>query len=63
MTESLTSPSTPQFHDRLSSVPSRLDSPLAPLCLTSYVTRSRMVKPSCAVTKLTEAIGLRPECS
>ncbi|MPM61608.1 hypothetical protein SDC9_108468 [bioreactor metagenome] len=56
------SPSTPQFHERLSSEPSRFDSPLALLCLTSYVTRSRMVNPSCAVTKFTEASGRRPEC-
>ena len=28
-------PSTPQFHERLSSVPSRLSSPLASLCLSS----------------------------
>ena len=28
------SPSTPQFHERLSSVPSRLSSPLASLCLS-----------------------------
>jgi hypothetical protein len=57
------SPSTPQFHERLSSVPSRLPSPLASLCFSLYVTRSRSVKPSCAVTKLIEANGWRPSDS
>ncbi len=38
-------------------------SPLASLCFCSYETRSRSVKPSCAVTKLTDATGRRPECS
>lgn len=54
------SPSAPQFHDRLSLVPSRPSSPLASLCLRSYDTRSRSVKPSCAVTKFTDAYGRRP---
>ena len=53
-------PSTPQFHERLLLSPSRLSSPLAMLCLLLYVTRSFMVKPSCAVMKFTEATGLRP---
>ncbi|MNC46471.1 hypothetical protein D3C75_954930 [compost metagenome] len=48
-------PSTPQFHDRLLSVPSWLFSSLSSLCLWLYDTRSRKVKPSWAVTKLTEA--------
>jgi hypothetical protein len=39
-------PSTPQFQLRLSSVPSRLSSPFASLCLRSYDTRSFSVKPS-----------------
>src|SRR3954449_949235 len=54
------SPSTPQFQDRLSSVPSRLPSRFSSLCLWSYETRSRSVKPSCAVTKLIDAYGYRP---
>jgi len=48
-------PSVPQFQDRLSSVPSLFDSPLASLYLPSYDTRSRRVKPSWLVTKLIEA--------
>ncbi len=52
-------PSTPQFQDRLLLSPSRLPSPLASLCLSLYETRSRRVKPSCAVTKLTLARGRR----
>src|SRR5262249_60545481 len=39
--------------------PSLLSSPLASLCLELYDTRSRSVKPSCAVTKLTLALGCR----
>ena len=50
-------PSAPQFHDRLSSVPSRLSSRFASLCLSLYETRSASVKPSCAVTKLMDADG------
>src|SRR6266536_2491873 len=57
---SLVSPSTPQFQDRLSSVPSRLPSPFASLCLRWYVVRSRSVNPSWQVTKLIEANGRRP---
>src|SRR5215213_10580305 len=57
------SPSTPQFHDRLWLSPSLPPSPFASLCFSLYDTRSRSVKPSCATTKLIEAIGLRPECS
>ena len=53
-------PSTPQFQLWLSSMPSRLCSPLASLCLCSYDTRSRSVKPSWAVMKLTLAGGRRP---
>jgi hypothetical protein len=53
-------PSTPWFHERLSSVPSRLPSPFASLCFRSYETRSASVKPSCAVTKLIDANGRRP---
>ena len=52
-------PSAPQFHERLSSVPSLFDSPFASLCLCSYDTRSRNVKPSWKVTKLIEALGRR----
>ena len=50
-------PSTPQFQDRLWLSPSLLPSPLASLCFSLYETRSCSVKPSCAVTKLTLAIG------
>src|ERR1700722_6652694 len=57
---SVVRPSAPQFQDRLSSVPSRPSSPFAPLCLLLKETRSARVNPSCAVTKLTEATGLRP---
>src|SRR4051812_13099244 len=53
-------PSTPQFQDRLSSVPSRLSSLLASLCFSLYETRSLSVNPSCAVMKLIDANGLRP---
>jgi hypothetical protein len=52
-------PSTPQFQLRLSLPPSRLSSPLAPLCLASYETRSLRVKPSWQVTKLTLCSGSR----
>src|SRR5215469_2988001 len=54
-------PSTPQFHDRLSSVPSLLASPFASLCLASYETRSRRVKPSWTVMRFTDAVGRRPD--
>src|ERR1700749_3847610 len=60
MTGSSVGPSAPQFHDRLLLLPSRLSSPLASLCLSLYDTRSCRVKPSCAVTKLMLAHGLRP---
>ena len=40
------SPSTPPFDERLSSVPSRFSSPFASLCFCSYETRSRSVNPS-----------------
>src|SRR5581483_8502505 len=53
-------PSAPQFHERLSSVPSWFASLFASLCLSLYETRSASVKPSWAVTKLIEANGLRP---
>ena len=56
-------PSTPQFQDRLWLSPSMLSSPLASLRFSLYETRSLRVKPSCAVMKLTDAIGLRPVCS
>ena len=48
-------PSAPQFHERLWLSPSALPSPLASLCFSLYETRSRSVKPSCAVMKLTLA--------
>mmetsp|Transcript_106561 Transcript_106561/g.301442 ORF Transcript_106561/g.301442 Transcript_106561/m.301442 type:complete len:201 (-) Transcript_106561:1265-1867(-) len=60
MAPSLVWPSTPQFHEMLWSSP--LFSPLQALCLPLYETRSRRVKPSCAVTKLMEWKGLRPLC-
>ena len=41
----------------LSSVPSRFSSPFASLCFSLYETRSRSVKPSCAVMKLIDAHG------
>ena len=50
----------PQFHERLSSVPSELFSPLASLCLPSYDTRSVSVNPSCTVIRLIVADGRRP---
>src|SRR5947199_13071 len=53
-------PSTPQFQERLSSAPSWLFSPFSSLCFSLYETRSRNVKPSCAVTKLIDANGERP---
>src|SRR5262249_25041188 len=53
-------PSAPRFQERLSSVPSRFSSPFASLCFSLSETRSRSVKPSCAVTKLIEAKGSRP---
>src|SRR5687768_737683 len=53
-------PSTPQFHEMLLSLPSRLSSRFASLCFCSYDTRSLSVKPSCAVTKLMLACGRRP---
>src|SRR5919112_2150799 len=56
-------PSTPWFHDRLWLSPSRLPSPLASLCLSLYDTRSVRVNPSCAVTKLIDAMGRRPSIS
>ena len=46
------SPSAPQFHEKLSLVPSRPPSPFASLRLVEYDTRSQREKPSCAVTKL-----------
>jgi hypothetical protein len=57
---SVVGPSTPQFQERLSSVPSRFDSPLASLCLTSYETRSARVNPSWTVIRLIDAVGRRP---
>jgi hypothetical protein len=45
-------PSVPQFQERLSSAPSLLSSLFASLCFSLYDTRSRSVKPSCAVMKL-----------
>src|SRR5664279_1976983 len=50
-------PSAPWLYDRLLSVPSLFFSPLASLCLSLYAVRSCAVKPSCAVTKLIDAIG------
>src|SRR5690606_6292307 len=52
-------PSTPWLNERFVSAPSRPSSPLASLCLMSYETRSWRVKPSWAVTKLTDASGPR----
>src|SRR5258705_3189012 len=60
---SVVSPSTPQFQERLKLSPSLFPSPFASLCFSLYDTRSRMVKPSCAVTKLMLANGRRPEFS
>ena len=54
------SPSMPQFQLLLSSTPSRLPSPLASLCFSLYETRSYIVKPSWAVTKLMLFDGPRP---
>ena len=56
-------PSTPQFHERLWLSPSAPPSPLASLCFSLYDTRSLRVNPSCAVTKLIEAMGRRPSDS
>src|SRR3990172_8346911 len=47
------SPSAPQFQELLLSLPSRLSSRLASLCLPLYETRSHSVNPSWQVTKLT----------
>ena len=63
ISSSSVSPSAPQFHERLSLAPSSLPSPLASLCFLLYDTRSRSVKPSCAVTKLMLAHGWRPSHS
>src|SRR6056297_972925 len=52
-------PSSPQFQERLSLIPSRLFSPFASLCLSLYDTKSFRVKPSCTVIKLMLATGLR----
>src|SRR6266851_7340779 len=52
-------PSTPLFHELLSLAPSWLFSPLASLCLSLYVTRSRKVNPSWAVRKLMLPVGTR----
>src|SRR6056297_2597736 len=52
-------PSSPQFHERLSFIPSWLFSPFAPLCLSLYDTKSLRVNPSCTVIKLMLATGLR----
>jgi hypothetical protein len=52
-------PSAPQFHELLLSLPSRLFSPLATLCLPLYETTSLRVKPSWQVTKLTLLAGSR----
>ena len=54
-------PSRPQFHDMLSSFPSRLSSPLASLCLPLYDTMSLSVKPSWQVMKFTLLVGARPD--
>src|SRR5581483_5963170 len=56
-------PSAPQFHERLSSLPSAFPSPFASLCFSLYETRSASVNPSCAVMKLMDANGLRPSLS
>src|SRR4029077_13703072 len=60
MAGSSVGPSTPQFQERLSSVPSLFSSPFASLCFSLYDTRSRSVKPSWAVMKLIDANGRRP---
>src|SRR5699024_1543194 len=54
------SPSTPQFHDRLWLSPSWLSSPLSSLCFSLWETWLSGVHPSCAVTKLIDATGVRP---
>src|ERR1700689_1687124 len=59
MAASVVGPSAPEFHDRLSLAPSRLDSPLASLCWLWEDTRSAIGKPSCTVIGFTEAVGLR----
>src|SRR5579859_2574684 len=56
---SVVSPSAPQFQERLSTAPSMLASAFPSLCLPLYDTRSRSVKPSWAVMKFTDAVGLR----
>ncbi len=49
----------PWFQEKLASLPSRLPSPFGSLCLIEYATTSARVKPSCAVTKLSERDGGR----
>ncbi|CNK96890.1 Uncharacterised protein [Mycobacterium tuberculosis] len=63
MSMSSVDPSAPMLSERLWDSPSLLSSPLSSLCFSLYETRSRSVNPSCAVTKLMEATGRRPECS
>jgi hypothetical protein len=60
MAASSLGPSAPQFHESLVSLPSRLSSPLAWLCLAAYDTRSASVKPSWQVTKLMLFQAVRP---
>jgi hypothetical protein len=57
MAGSRVGPSAPLFQEWLASLPSRLSSPLAALCLRAWLTRSASVKPSCAVTKFTLSPG------
>jgi hypothetical protein len=52
-------PSSPRLAQASWSRPSWLDSPLAWLSLRERLVRSASVKPSCAATKLTLAVGLR----
>ena len=57
-------PSTPQFQLRLCAWPSGCRSRGWPRCAARCRTRGRRsVKPSCAATKLTLAVGLRPCCA
>src|SRR3989304_954766 len=51
------SPSAPQFHEALSSVPSRFPSRFASLCFPLWETRSHRVNPSWQVTELTLSQG------
>ena len=56
-------PSTPQFHDMLSSTPSLFPSPFSRLCFSLYDTVSFSVKPSWQLMKLMLLIGRCPDDS